>query len=115
MPYHWAYNNCETAAVWCKTGKWCTLQALCAAVATTEITALTTAPAAVLVATQPYAIPIVAAFGVLAIGLPAVIMHRTKKKWYKTTDMLNDTYSLGVGVSCSSMINNEIKKKVIRL
>ena len=116
MPYHWAYNNCETAAVWCKTGKWCTLQALCAAVATTEITALTTAPAAVLVATQPYAIPIVAAFSVLAIGLPAVIMHQTKKKWNKTTDMLNDTYNLGVGVSCSSMINNEmIKKKVIKL
>ena len=65
---------------------------------------------------RPYAIPIVAAFGVLAIGLPAVIMHQTKKKWNKTTDMLNDTYNLGVGVSCSSMINNEmIKKKVIKL
>ena len=27
-PYHWLYNNCEAAAVWCKTGRWCTLQAL---------------------------------------------------------------------------------------
>jgi hypothetical protein len=27
-PYHWLYNNCETAAVWCKTGEYCTLQAL---------------------------------------------------------------------------------------
>jgi hypothetical protein len=119
MPYHWAYNNCETAAVWCKTGKWCTLQALCAVVTTTEITAVTTAPAVVsmlplnvLVATQPYTIPIIAAFGVVCIGIPAVVMHQTKKKWNETTNMLNDTYNREVGV-CSSSMNmmNEKKKK----
>lgn len=95
MPYHWAHNNCETAAVWCKTGSWCTLQ-VAGTAATTQLTAAPAVasliPLKVLAVAQPYMIPIVAVYGVVTIGVPAVVMHRTKSKWNESTIRLNDAF-----------------------
>lgn len=121
MPYHWAHNNCEAAAVWCKTGSWCTLQALsvlasaaagqakstavlAGTAAATQITV--TAPAAgfygwlgyttttqvPLLVSQPYLIGVLAAYGLVSVGVPAAMMLRAKSEWKQTTERLNDAF-----------------------
>lgn len=98
MPYHWVHNNCETAAVWCKTGQWCTLQALCALVARTAIATQLTAttmlalPINVVCAAQPYLIPLAAAYGLITIGVSAATMKQTISKWRGVTERLNSLF-----------------------
>lgn len=121
MPYHWAHNNCEAVAVWAKTGTFCTLQALSvlaaaaagqvkstAVLVTTTVAATQTVvtPAAglwgwlgyttttqvPLLVSQPYLIPLLAAYGVVTVGLPAVMMLKAKWEWRRVTDRLNDAF-----------------------
>jgi hypothetical protein len=121
-PYHWLHNNCESAAVWCKTGSWSTLQALsflttsvvghakstallASAAATAEVTV--TAPAAGIMGTwfgvttttttpllvcQPYLIPALAVYGLVTVGIPAIMIHNAKREWSAWTQQLNDTF-----------------------
>jgi hypothetical protein len=120
-PYHWLYNNCEAAAVWCKTGEWCTLQALTvlatAAAGQAKSTALlaggaaatqvtVTVPAAgilgffggttttqlPLLVSQPYLIPVLAAYGLITVGVPAIMIHNAKREWNAITRSLNDQF-----------------------
>jgi hypothetical protein len=121
MPYHWLHANCECVAVWCKTGAWATLQALSflataaasqaksAAVMTgtaVSTQVAVTAPAAgmwgwlgyttttqvSLLATQPWIIPALVTYGVMTIGIPAVMMLKAQKEWKRTTSKLNDEF-----------------------
>jgi hypothetical protein len=122
-PYHWLHNNCESAAVWCKTGSWCTVQGLsfltttavgqvkstallASAAVATEVT--TTVPAAgiwgswfgmttttttSLLMSQPQiVIPAIAAYGMVAVGVPALMIRTARREWKSTTDQLNDAF-----------------------
>lgn len=121
-PYHWLYNNCEAAAVWCKTGKWCTLQALtflttavagqakstaflAGTAAATQVTVtapaagiwgswfgLTTTTQLPLLVSQPYLIPALAAYGLITVGVPAIMIHNAKREWNNITMSLNDLF-----------------------
>jgi hypothetical protein len=121
-PYHWLYNNCEAAAVWCKTGKWCTLQALsvlttatagqvnttavlAGTAAATQVTVsvpsagiwgswfgMTTSVQVPLLVSQPYWIPVLAAYGLITVGVPALMIHQAKRQWSIISMSLNDLF-----------------------
>jgi hypothetical protein len=121
MPYHWAHSNCEAAAVWCKTGSWCTLQAqsllaytaarqaesavvLAGTAAATQVSVTTpaagfwgwmgytTTTQVPLLVSQPYLIGVLAAYGVLTVGVPAAMILKAKSEWKQTTVRLNDAF-----------------------
>lgn len=120
-PYHIFNSNCESVAVWCCTGKWCTLQAssllyltaagqlkstasLAAFAASQQVTV--TAPAAgiwgclgyttstqvSLLSTQPHLIPLLAAYGVVSAGAPTFVLWRAKSMWEQITKRLNEKF-----------------------
>jgi hypothetical protein len=124
--YHAIYANCECVAVWCKTGTWSTLQAASflshtaigqvkgtATIASIAAAQQVTVPAAgmwgwlgyttsvPLMSVQPWILPAVAAYGAVSIGGPAVYLAVAKRKWRKTSDVLNEAwqaYSLEVNL-----------------
>lgn len=116
-PYSVVQSNCECVAVWCKTGTWATLQAaawlhvtaagqaksaatLAGVAASTQVAVpahglwgwfgYTTTTS--LAATQPYLIPAIAAYGVVTVGTPAVMLMHAKKKWKDLTIRLNESF-----------------------
>lgn len=91
--YHVFYSNSECLAVWCKVGRWATLQtavwATCTSVGGTKSTvAATIAVAAAHVALAP----IVALGGMIYAGAPLVILKKSKGKWEKYTAKMTDLF-----------------------
>ncbi len=81
-PYHIMYSNSECLAVWCKTGKFSTLQAAVFLHSTAVGNAKSTvALTAAIAATQPWLIPVVGVYGLAAVGLPYYYLDKCKKKW----------------------------------
>lgn len=119
--YHVLHANCECVAFWCKTGIWGTLQAssfleltaagqvkssatlaATAAGATTTITApaaglwgwmgYTNATQVSWLSLHPMAIPGLAAYAAITVGVPAVVWLAAKKQWKATTSVLSDKF-----------------------
>lgn len=92
-PYHIFYSNSECIAVWCKTGKFCTLQAAVflhsTAICNVKSTVMLTAGVA---ATQPWLIPVVGVYGIVAIGMPYMILNKCQKKWKTSEQTLTDGF-----------------------
>lgn len=119
--YHVVNANCECVAVWCKTGRWSTLQAsslleitaagqvkssatLAATAASTQVTVQT--PAAGLwgwlgyttstqvswLSLHPFFIPALAGYAVLSVGVPAIMYVNARKQWKATTKRLKDAF-----------------------
>lgn len=92
-PYHIFYSNSECIAVWCKTGKFCTLQAALflhsTAICNVKSTVMLTAGVA---ATQPWLIPVVGVYGIVAVGMPYVILNKCQKKWKESERMMTDGF-----------------------
>lgn len=92
-PYHIFYSNSECIAVWCKTGKFCTLQAAVflhsTAICNVKSTVMLTAGVA---ATQPWLIPVVGVYGIVAIGMPYMILNKCQKKWKNSEQALTDGF-----------------------
>jgi len=120
--YHVVHANCECVAFWCKTGSWSTLQAssfleltaagqakstatLAATAAGT--TANVTVPAAGIwgswfgftttssvswLSLHPMAIPGLACYAAITIGVPAIMYATAHKKWTKTSERLSDAF-----------------------
>ena len=115
--YHVTQANCECVAVWCKTGTWGTVQAsswlavtaagqaksaatLAGVAASTQVTV----PAAglwgwlgytthvSLVSTQPLLLPAIAAYGIVTVGAPALVLARCKQQWKQRTVELNTAF-----------------------
>lgn len=120
-PHNIFYSNSECIAVWCKTGRWSTLQAsiflhstaagqlksaatLATVVGTTTITqivpaggiagwfGMTTTTTVGLLSLQPWLIPVLAGYGVIAVGTPLFIMSKARAKWAETTKVLTDGF-----------------------
>jgi hypothetical protein len=110
-------SNCECVAVWCKTGTWCTLQAIswlhgvvvsqakqAATIAGVATAATVTVPASgmwgwlgytttvSLVSTQPLLLPAIATYGVITTVGPALWLIHAKKHWKALTERLNTSF-----------------------
>jgi len=124
-PHHILFANSECIAVWCKTGRWSTIQAsiflyssavgnfktavltstgVAAATTTTMITVpaggiagwfgmtTTTTATVSLLSVQPWLIPVLAGYGLVAVGTPMMLAHTARKKWESATRQLNDGF-----------------------
>lgn len=119
--YHVFRSNCECVSLWCKTGSWSTLQASSllsltaagqlkstasiAAYAASQTTTVTTPAAGLwgylgyttstqvsLLSAQPHLVPILAAYGVVTVGCPAIVLWQAQRFWEKTTERLNEEF-----------------------
>jgi hypothetical protein len=119
--YHVVNANCECVAVWCKTGRWSTLQAsslleltaagqikstatLAATAASSQVTVQ--APAAGLwgwlgytsvtqvswLSLHPMFIPALAGYAVFSVGVPAIMYVNARKQWKRTTERLKESF-----------------------
>lgn len=119
--YHVVNANCECVAVWCKTGRWSTLQAsslleftavgqvkssatMAATAASAQVTVQ--APAAGLwgwfgytTATQvswlslhPVVIPALAGYAVLSVGVPTFMYVNARTQWKRTENQLKESF-----------------------
>ncbi|KAL3943617.1 MAG: hypothetical protein SGBAC_002326 [Bacillariaceae sp.] len=120
-PHHILFSNSECIAVWVKTGRWSTLQAsiflqattignikntatitATLAAATTTVTApasgvmgwlgFTTTTQVGLLAAQPWLIPILAGYGIVAIGTPMIVLKKCKEQWKVATQDLTEGF-----------------------
>ncbi|KAL7528390.1 hypothetical protein ACHAWF_002545 [Thalassiosira exigua] len=92
-PYHIINSNSECIAVWCKTGRWSTLQASVFLHSTAighakSATALTIGVAA----TQPWLIPAMATVGLAAVGTPWLFLKVANDKWNEATLSLTQKF-----------------------
>lgn len=92
-PYHVFYSNSECIAVWCKTGKWTTLQTAVflhsTAVGNAKQTFLAIGGVAAL---NPMLIPAIAPLGIAYIGAPWFYLSKCKEKWDQATMTLTDQF-----------------------
>lgn len=102
--YHILYSNSECLAVWCKTGKFSTLQAA----VFLHSTAVGNAKSSIMLgagvaATQPWLIPVVGVYAIAAVGMPYYVLNQCKNKWreseMKLTASFWETASVEVYVS----------------
>jgi len=92
-PYHVLYSNSECLAVWCKTGTFSTLQAAVFLHSTAVGNAKSTvALTAAVGATQPWLIPFVGIYGIVAIGMPYYLLKRCHVKWKEGEASLTDGF-----------------------
>mmetsp|Transcript_40187 Transcript_40187/g.82701 ORF Transcript_40187/g.82701 Transcript_40187/m.82701 type:complete len:328 (+) Transcript_40187:665-1648(+) len=92
-PYHVFYSNSECIAVWCKTGRWSTLQtavflatnSVGGAKSSTLFTIGIAAAHAVLV-------PLAVVGGLIWVSAPMVILKKSKEKWEEATLQLTDLF-----------------------
>lgn len=116
-PHHLLYANSECIAVYCKTGRWCTIQAMIflhssavgnakqsvtlAAVLSAQTV---TVPASgfwgffggtttvSLFSAQPWLVPALAGGGMVYVGLPMIMLLKAKRRWRETEERLNDAF-----------------------
>lgn len=120
-PHHILFCNSECIAVWCKTGRWSTLQAsiflhstaagnlksaatIAFGVGTSTVTTtvpasgiagwfgFTTTSTVGLLSVNPWLVPILAGYGIVAVGTPLIMYQQSKKKWEETTNLLNEEF-----------------------
>jgi len=92
-PYHIFYSNSECLAVWCKTGRFSTIQASVFLHSTAVGNAKSTFVfGSTVLATQPWLIPVVAGYGLVMVGMPYVYLKKCKKKWKESEHKLNDGF-----------------------
>jgi len=91
--YHVFTSNSECIAVWCKTGRWSTLQASIflhsTAVGNAKQTVLAIGSVA---AINPLLIPAIAPLGLVYIGAPVLYWYKCRDTWEKITLSLNDKF-----------------------
>jgi hypothetical protein len=120
-PHHILFSNSECIAVWVKTGTWSTLQAsiflhattvgnikntatitATLAAATTTVTVpsagvwgwlgFSTTTQVGLLAAQPWLIPVLAGYGIIAVGTPMIILRKCKEQWRVATQNLTEGF-----------------------
>jgi len=116
-PFHVFKSNSECVAVWCKTGMWSTLQGSsflhltaagqvksAASVALFVSAQQVTVPSAgmwgwlgytsqvSLISTQPLLLPAIAGYGIVTVAGPMWMLHRYRKYWEKTTELLHEKF-----------------------
>ena len=92
-PYHAFLSNSECMAVWCKTGRWSTIQASIFLYSTAighgkQVTLGLGAVAAL----NPWMIPAMAGLGAVYVGAPYLYLNKCKLKWEILTHDMNDKF-----------------------
>ena len=92
-PYHVFYSNSECIAVWCKTGRWSTLQAAVYLVSSSvgfgkSATMLTISVAAA----HAILIPALAVGGLAVVGAPLLFLKKSQEKWDEATIVLTERF-----------------------
>ncbi len=92
-PYHAFLSNSECMAVWCKTGRWSTIQASVFLYSTAighgkQVTLGLGAVAAL----NPWMIPAMAGLGAVYVGAPYLYLNKCKSKWEILTHDMNDKF-----------------------
>lgn len=130
-PHHLLYANSECIAVFCKTGRWSTLQASVflhtstfgnakqtATVAMVLSSQTVTVPASgfwgwfggtttiSLFSAQPWLVPALVGGGMVYVGLPMLMLWKAKTRWANTEKRLNDAFW--------SMCDSEVTVGMIR-
>jgi hypothetical protein len=92
-PYHAFYSNSECIAVWCKTGRWSTLQAAIF-LTTTSVGAAKSSTLTTLGVVAAHAIlaPVVAVGGILWVSAPMIILKKSQVKWEQATVKMTDLF-----------------------
>ena len=92
-PYHIFHSNSECIAVWCKTGRWSTLQTsvFLASVSVGNAKSATVATLGV-AAAHVLLLPVVAVGGIAAVTAPWLILKKSKGKWDNATLRLNNSF-----------------------
>lgn len=119
--YHVVNANCECVAVWCKTGRWSTLQAssllelaaagqakstatLAATAASTQVTVqapaagvwgwlgYTTTSQVSWLSLHPVFLPALAGYAVLSVGVPAALYVRARQQWKTISENLKESF-----------------------
>ena len=91
--YHILYSNSECLAVWCKTGKFSTLQAAVFLHSTSIANAKSSfLLGAGIAATQPWLIPVVGMYAVAAVGMPYYVLKKCKDRWKESELKLTTTF-----------------------
>ena len=92
-PYHVFYSNSECLAVWCKTGRWSTLQTA-VFLSSNAIGGAKSATVATLGVAAAHAIlaPVVAVGGLIWVSAPMVILKKSRDKWEHNTQLMTDLY-----------------------
>jgi hypothetical protein len=92
-PYHVFFSNSECIAVWCKTGRWSTLQT---AVYLTghSVGAAKSSTMATIGVAAAHAVfaPVVAVGGLIWVSAPMVILQKSRKKWDEATMKLTPLF-----------------------
>lgn len=110
-PYHRLHSNSETAAFWCKTGHWATLQVAdflhltCAsqikssltigAYASTQAIAdpvSGTVGATLATSHLPIILPLVVGYGLIAVGGPLWMLRKCQSQWNTITSALHENF-----------------------
>jgi len=92
-PYHIINSNSECIAVWCKTGRWSTLQASVFLHSTAIGNAKSSTVAGIgVAAANPFLIPLMAGIGIAAVGTPWLLLKMANDKWTEATQSLNDQF-----------------------
>ncbi len=92
-PYHIINSNSECIAVWCKTGRWSTLQASVFLHSTAIGNAKSSTVAGIgVAAANPFLIPLMAGIGIAAVGTPWLLLKMANDKWTEATMSLNDQF-----------------------
>mmetsp|Transcript_53103 Transcript_53103/g.128921 ORF Transcript_53103/g.128921 Transcript_53103/m.128921 type:complete len:798 (+) Transcript_53103:182-2575(+) len=92
-PYHVFFSNSECIAVWCKTGRWSTLQTAvwCStnSVGAFKTSTLTTIGVA---AANPLLAPVIAIGGLLWVSAPMLILQKSRAAWEEYTQYMTGLF-----------------------
>jgi hypothetical protein len=92
-PYHVFYSNSECIAVWCKTGRWSTLQTA-VFLSTNSVGAAKSSILATMGVAAAHALlaPVVAIGGIIWVSAPMVILKKSREQWERTTMHMTDLF-----------------------
>jgi len=92
-PYHVFHSNSECIAVWCKTGRWSTLQTAIFLHSTAVGNAKSaTVMAMGVAAAHVFLLPVMAIGGLVAVSAPWMILKKSKNKWDEATMKLTELF-----------------------
>jgi len=92
-PYHVFYSNSECIAVWCKTGRWSTLQTA-VFLSSNSVGAAKSSILATMGVAAAHALlaPVVAVGGLIWVGAPIFILQKSREKWEEITMKMTDLF-----------------------
>mmetsp|Transcript_15924 Transcript_15924/g.45785 ORF Transcript_15924/g.45785 Transcript_15924/m.45785 type:complete len:650 (+) Transcript_15924:26-1975(+) len=92
-PYHVFYSNSECIAVWCKTGRWSTIQTA-VFLATNSVGGAKSSTLGIIGIAAAHAIfvPLAVVGGLIWVSTPMLILKKSREKWEEATEKLTDLF-----------------------